>query len=391
VISDTAQSQPHGGVEALLEEARGRTLLLVESVSDADLDRVHDPLMSPLVWDLAHIAAFEDLWIARDTGADLLRPDLADLYDAFETPRAHRGDLAYLRRPEALAFMKTVRERARSVLHRGSPFIGEMLVQHEQQHNETMLQTLQLADAGVYSPPRAEPGSAQAAEGKHRLAAGSFAMGAAEEGFSYDNERPRHPVELPAFTIDRAPVTNAAFAEFVDDAGYGRRELWSDEGWQYREREEWERPLYWTPDGRVRRFDRTVEREPALPVMHVSYFEAEAFARWRGARLPSEAEWERAAVEMGGDTGNLDQLDFGPGAAGPFVGDCWEWTASEVDGYPGFRAHPYPEYSEVFFRSGYRVLRGGSWATRRRVARATFRNWDRPQRRQIFAGFRCAD
>ncbi len=391
MISDTAQSQPRGGVEALLEEARGRTLLLVESVSDADLDRVHDPLMSPLVWDLAHIAAFEDLWIARDTGADLLRPDLADLYDAFETPRAHRGDLAYLRRPEALAFMETVRERARSVLHRVSPFIGELLVQHEQQHNETMLQTLQLADAGVYSPPRPEPGPAPAAEGKRRLAAGSFAMGAAEEGFAYDNERPRHLVEVPAFTIDRAPVTNAAFNEFVNDGGYERSELWSDEGWHHREREGWERPLYWTSDGRVRRFDRTVEREPALPVMHVSYFEAEAFARWRGARLPSEAEWERAALEAGEDTGNLDQLDFGPGPAGPFVGDCWEWTASELDGYPGFRAHPYPEYSEVFFRSGYRVLRGGSWATRRRVARPTFRNWDRPQRRQIFAGFRCAD
>jgi iron(II)-dependent oxidoreductase len=391
VISDTAQSQPRGGVEALLEEARGRTLLLVESLSDADLDRVHDPLMSPLVWDLAHIAAFEDLWIARDTGAELLRPELAELYDAFETPRAHRGDLAYLRRPEALAFMETVRERARSVLDRVSPFIGEMLVQHEQQHNETMLQTLQLADAGVYSPPRPEPGPARAAEGKHRLAGGSFAMGAGEEGFAYDNERPRHPVEVPAFSIDRAPVTNAAFTEFVDDAGYGRRELWSDEGWHHREREGWERPLYWTSDGRVRRFDRTLEREPELPVMHVSYFEAEAFARWRGARLPSEAEWERAALEAGEQAGNLDQLDFGPGPAGPFVGDCWEWTASELDGYPGFRAHPYPEYSEVFFRSGYRVLRGGSWATRRRVARPTFRNWDRPQRRQIFAGFRCAE
>jgi iron(II)-dependent oxidoreductase len=141
----------------------------------------------------------------------------------------------------------------------------------------------------------------------------------------------------------------------------------------------------------VRRFDRTVEREPALPVMHVSCFEAEAFARWRGARLPSEAEWERAALETGEQAGNLDQLDFGPGPAGPFVGDCWEWTASELDGYPGFRAHPYPEYSEMFFRSGYRVLRGGSWATRRRVARPSFRNWDRPQRRQIFAGFRCAE
>ena len=389
---DTARSAPLGGVESLLEEARERTLLLVDRVSDEDLDRVHDPLMSPLVWDLGHIAAYEDLWIARDTGSELLRPDLAELYDAFETPRAERGELAYLRRDDALSFMETVRERSLSVLGRVSPFIGEMLVQHEHQHNETMLQTLQLAEAGVYSPPRAGSGAAgSGAAGQWTLEAGSFEMGAPEDGFAYDNERPRHAVEVPAYRIDRGPVTNAAFAEFVDDGGYARPELWSDEGWTHREREGWERPLYWTSDGRVRRFDRTVEREAGLPVMHVSFFEAEAYARWRGARLPSEAEWERAAGETSGDTGHLDQLDFGPGPAGPFVGDCWEWTATELDGYPGFRAHPYPEYSEVFFRSGYRVLRGASWATRRRVARRSFRNWDHPQRRQIFAGFRCAE
>ena len=125
--------------------------------------------------------------------------------------------------------------------------------------------------------------------------------------------------------------------------------------------------------------------------MHVSWFEADAFARWRGARLPSEAEWERAASLAGAERGHLDQLRFGPGPAGPFVGDCWEWTASEFRGYPGFAAFPYREYSEVFFDRGYRVLRGASWATRPTVARQTFRNWDLPQRRQIFAGFRCAE
>jgi gamma-glutamyl hercynylcysteine S-oxide synthase len=383
-------TSPLGGVESLLAEARERTLRLIESVSDADLERVHDPLMSPLVWDVGHIAAFEDLWISREAGRELLRPDLATVYDADETPRADRGDLPFLRRDEALAYMDEVRERALGSLDRVSAFIGEMLVQHENQHNETMLQTLQLAEPGVYRPRRRRrPGGAAA--GTFEVPAGPFRMGDPGSGFAYDNERPQHEVELPAFRIDRAPATNAAFAEFVADGGYHRRELWTPEGWTFREREGWERPLYWTDDGRERRFDQVGALDPDLPVMHVSWFEADAFARWRGGRLPSEAEWEKAAPRTGAGRGNLDQLDFGPGPAGPFLGDCWEWTASEFRGYPGFRPFPYREYSEGFFDSGYRVLRGASWATRPRVVRTTFRNWDHPQRRQIFAGFRCVE
>jgi gamma-glutamyl hercynylcysteine S-oxide synthase len=374
----------------LLEEARERTLRLVDGVSGEDLDRVHDPLMSPLAWDLGHIAAFEDLWVSREAGSELLREDLAAVYDAFETPRAARGDLRYLRHDELPDYLEAVRDRTRRAFDDVSPFIAEMLIQHEHQHNETMLQTLQLAEPGVYSPART-PAPGAAARGARLVEGGSFELGDAGADFAYDNERPRHAVALPAFRIDRAPVTNAAYSEFVADGGYTRRELWSDEGWEQRRREGWERPLYWTADGGVRRFDRVVELEPELPVMHVSFFEAEAFARWRGARLPSEAEWERAALDEGDSRGRLEQLDFGPGPAGPFVGECWEWTATEFDGYPGFQPHPYPEYSQVFFRSGYRVLRGASWATRSHVARRTFRNWDHPQRRQIFAGFRCAE
>jgi iron(II)-dependent oxidoreductase len=381
---------PLGGAEPLLADARERTLLLVESVSDDDLNRVHDPLMSPLVWDLGHIAAYEDLWVCRETGAEPLRSDLGQVYDAFETPRAERGDIPYLRRAEALEFMAAVRERTLGALDGVSPFIAEMLLQHEQQHNETMLQTLQLAPRGVYSPARRAP-EGEPLPGMVAVEAASFELGAPDGGFAYDNERPAHRVDVGPFRIDRSPVTNAAFAEFVADGGYLRPELWSDEGFSFREREGWERPLYWTADGGVRRFDETVELEAGLPVMHLSFFEAEAFARWRGARLPSEPEWELAARMLDAPEGHLDQLDFGPGPAGPFVGDCWEWTATEFDGYPGFAAHPYREYSEVFFRSGYRVLRGASWATRPRVARKTFRNWDLPQRRQIFCGFRCAE
>jgi iron(II)-dependent oxidoreductase len=426
VRASATQSTPPGGVESLpkqqigelLVDARARTLALVEPLSDADLNRVHDPLMSPLVWDLGHIAAFEDLWLCRRIGElELLRPELAEVYDAAETPRADRGELPYLRRGEAIAYMDEVRERALEVLERtgGEGPLWDMIIQHEQQHNETMLQTLQLAQAGVYTPNRQRARSDDAAQprplrsvdaspaGQPRpdpesgapasvlIEAGPFLQGDAGEGFAYDNERPQHELQLPAFRIDRTPVTCTAYREFVEDGGYRRRELWSPAGWELREHEGWERPLYWTADGQVRSFERTEQPPPEQPVMNVSCYEAEAFARWRGARLPSEAEWEKAARTTGEHPGNLDQLDFGPGCSGAFVGDCWEWTASEFAGYPGFVAYPYAEYSKVFFGAGYRVLRGASWATRPRVARVTFRNWDHPQRRQIFAGFRCAE
>jgi gamma-glutamyl hercynylcysteine S-oxide synthase len=345
--------------------------------------------MSPLVWDLGHIAAFEDLWLCRETGLDQLRPDLAAVYDADETPRPDRGELPYLRRDEAIAYMNEVRARTLAVVGEVSPFIAEMLVQHEHQHNETMLQTLQLAEPGVFAPERPAP-AGSAASGSLKIDPGQAEIGDGGDGFAYDNERPRHTVELGAYEIDRAPVTNARYMEFVEDGGYRRRELWTEEGWAAREAEDWQRPRYWTADGGERRFDRIGGIEPDLPVMHVSWFEADAYARWRGARMPTEAEWEHAATLAEPERGNLDQRGFGPGPAGSFVGDCWEWTATEFGGYPGFEAYPYPEYSQVFFNSGYRVLRGASWATRPRVARVTFRNWDHPERRQIFAGFRCA-
>jgi iron(II)-dependent oxidoreductase len=408
-------------IRELLEEARHRTLALVADVADDDLNRVHDPLMSPLVWDLGHIAAFEDLWLAQRTGGLApLRPELAEVYDADETPRARRGDLPYLRRDGALEFMAATRARSLEVLERAAPVgpVWEMVLQHEHQHNETMLQTLQLAEPGVYSPERrCHPGGVSGGD-TVRVGAGPFTMGDPGAGFAYDNERPQHAIEVPAFEIDRTPVSNGSYLAFVEDGGYGRRELWSADGWAWRQADGVERPLYWTEDGLVRSFDRVEPLDRELPVMHVSWYEADAYARWRGARLPTEAEWEKAASweEAAGEKrrfpwgdeapdpsrANLDHLGFGaapvgahPDGASPYgvlgmVGDCWEWTASDFDGYPGFRAYPYREYSEVFFGGDYKVLRGASGAARPSVARATFRNWDHPQRRQLFAGFRCA-
>ena len=413
MASTDTDTKPLGGTEPVpregyaeqLADARERTLALVAPVAQDDLDRVHSSLMSPLVWDLGHIAAFEDLWLCvRAGGLEPLRPDLMAVYDASETPRAQRGDIPYLRRDDALDYMEQVRKRALEVLATAdlSPgsdrlnadgFVWDLLIQHEHQHNETMLQTLQLAEPGVFAPSSTAPEAVgeEPSGGRVDVPGGRFEIGAASDGFAYDNERPRHAVDLAAFAIDRAPVTNGAYRRFVDDGGYERRELWTETGWAWRDEQQARRPLYWTPDGNERRFDRVEPLVAGLPAMHVSWFEADAYARWAGGRLPTELEWEKAATTVGaGERGNLDQLDFGPGPAGPFVGDCWEWTASELTGYPGFRAFPYPEYSEVFFDAGYRVLRGASWATRPSVARMTFRNWDHPQRRQIFAGFRCA-
>jgi len=435
------QTLPRGGADPLakyalgsaLAGARGRTLSLVAPVTERNLNRQHHPLMSPLVWDLGHIAAFEDLWVCRSAGdLELLRPELSEVYDATETPRAGRGDIPYLRREEAIEFMQQVHERALAVLERADlsedgdalnagGFVWEMLIQHEHQHNETMLQTLQLVGPDVYSPTRRPLPPAPPGEGPPtvEVPGGTFPMGDPGREFAYDNERPRHEVHVAAFRIDRTPVTNGPFGEFVADGGYARRELWTAEGWEWRASAGVERPLFWSATGEERRFERVAPIDPAMPVMHVSWFEADAFARWRGARLPTEAEWEKAAgwdpatgdsrrrpwgdAEPTAHQANLDHLSYGPGPAGSLpagaspcgvlgmVGDAWEWTSSRFEGYPGFSAFPYPQYSEVFFGGDYRVLRGGSWATRPSIARNTFRNWDHPQRRQIFAGFRCVE
>jgi iron(II)-dependent oxidoreductase len=352
-------------IAAELAEARERTLRLLAPLSDAELVRQHSPLQSPLVWDLAHIGHFEELWLLRRLGgAEPIHPVCDDIYDAFEHGREERPSLELLDPATAYAYLAEVRERVLALLARTEldpadrllreGFVFGLVVQHEQQHAETMLQTLQLSglrhEGG--GPSSVEPGGDALAE------AGPFTIGA-DGGWTYDNERPAHEVQVPVFLIDAAPVTNAQYADFLADGGWH------------------EPPLGWERDGdgwMCRRFGRWERVAPDEPVQHVSWHEADAFARWAGKRLPSEIEWEKAA--------GLGLLD---GTA-----EVWEWTASDFCAYPGFEAYPYREYSEAFFGPDYKVLRGGSWATHPTVARATFRNWDFPIRRQIFAGFRCA-
>ncbi|MDQ8044298.1 MAG: ergothioneine biosynthesis protein EgtB [Solirubrobacteraceae bacterium] len=408
---------------------RQRTFAALGQVSDADLERVHSPLLSPIVWDLAHIGAFADLWLAEVLGRPLLREDLAVTYDAGETPRAGRGALELLDHAGARDYLARVDDALFAALHTldFSPdakdpllrngFLIDLLVEHEEQHRETILQTLHLAEPGVHvaGPPAAWAGTTPPGPLMVDVPTGQPQLGA-HRGFAYDNEQPRYVAAVPGFRIDRTPVTVGAYREFIDDGGYRDARHWSPEGWAWRQQEGAERPLYWQADGTIRRFDRIEAPTADAPVMNVSWFEADAYARWRGVRLPTEIEWETAA-RLDATTGitrtqpwgedpvsraraNIDGEALGalpPSAAGAapcgalgMIGDVWEWTSSPLQAYPGFRAFPYPEYSEIFFDGPYRVLRGGSWATAACCARSTFRNWDHPQRRQIFAGFRCA-
>ena len=424
-------------ISSLLTEARERTLLLTAALSDEDLRLQHDPLMSPIVWDLGHIGHFEDIWLrenlrSADTGSEGLR----GIYNPFDNPRAARGSLALPSLTESRRYLGDVRRAVLEELDRvdlsggtrllEGGFVYRMVLQHEYQHNETILQTLQLKRGEKWPPPRqltsprVAPDAPPAGE-MVRFPGGPVILGTDDRSAAYDNERPAHRVDMPPFWIDVHPVTNGEYAAFVRDGGYAHPEHWSNEGWAWREAAGLIGPKYWSEsDGEVheRFMDQTLELDMDRPVSHVCYWEAQAYARWAGRRLPTEYEWETAAswdpdsdtprVYPWGDDpptptrSNLDALLFETTAVGSYpsgqsalgcwdmLGNVWEWTSSDFRSWPGYETFPYPEYSEIFFGDEYKILRGGAWATRFGAIRNTYRNWDYPIRRQIFNGFRCA-
>ncbi|MGZ6840041.1 MAG: ergothioneine biosynthesis protein EgtB [Frankiaceae bacterium] len=423
-----------------LDGSRRRSLTYTD-LDDADLVRQHSPLMSPLVWDLAHVANYEELWLLRAVaGVEPTLPDIDDLYDAFKHPRRSRPTLPLLGPAEARAYAARVRGRVLDVLDRvdvaespdthGNPgppllddgFVYGMVVQHEHQHDETMLATHQLRvgppviDEGAQLPPSRTPARAEVL-----VPGGECTLGTSTDPWAYDNERPAHRALLPSFWLDVLPVSNAAHIAFIEAGGYGDERLWSPPGWVWRCKEALVAPQFWRRDGGTwvrTRFGRDEPVPLDEPVQHVCWYEAEAHARWAGKRLPTEAEWEKACSwdptarrarrypwgddEPTPERANVSHRACRPAPLGAYpagasacgaeqmVGDVWEWTSSDFAGYPGFRSFPYREYSEVFFGTENKVLRGGSWATHPRAIRATFRNWDYPIRRQIFAGFRLA-
>lgn len=420
---------------AELDRSRGRSVALTTAVLDEDeMLAQHSTLMSPLVWDLAHVGNYEELWLLREAGGiEPMRPEIDGIYDAFEHPRATRPTLPLLRPREASDYLDLVRRKVLDSLegHRfdagprllRDAFVYGLVLQHEHQHVETMLATHQLRRGAPVlgvdpepAPPPVEPFAPESF-----VAGGRFALGTSDDPWAYDNERPAREVDVPAFWIDTTPVSNGAYRAFVEAGGYTDDRWWHPDAQPWRRRAGKRAPAFWIRDGdgwSRRRFGRVEPLPDDEPVQHVCWFEADAYARWAGRRLPTEAEWEKAASwdEATGtkrrfpwgddaptdDLANLGERRHRPTPVGSFaagaaqcgarqlVGDVWEWTSSRFTGHEGFRAFPYREYSEVFFDGDYRILRGGSWATDALSARTTFRNWDHPIRRQIFAGFRTA-
>ncbi|MDQ3820498.1 MAG: ergothioneine biosynthesis protein EgtB [Acidobacteriota bacterium] len=417
--------------------AREETLALFDLARESDLHESPGFGFRPIIWHLAHIGVFEAYWLLQRLKGEPSPDERYErIFDPIKTPREESKDLPT--RAEMGGYLARVRDSVllhleRTEFDESDPllrdgYIFRLVLEHEHQHQETLLYLLHLLDPSKKARPSEIEAIDQEVSVRHltkgemvTVDEGPFVMGAAHDSFAYDNERPPHAVHVPAFRIDKYLTTNEEYAEFIAEGGYRRREFWSDEGWARREQEGWRHPLYWREADGVW-LARTMFEEGTLrphhPVVGISWYEAEAYARFRRKRLPSEAEWEKAAAWDAGRESksryswgdrtpstrlcNFDNRFWGTTPVGSFPegaslrgcldmsGNAWEWTNDEFRGYPGFEAFPYPEYSEVWFDGDHRVLRGGSWATRASVLRTSFRNFFRRHFRIAFAGVRCA-
>ena len=418
-----------------VRDARLRTLELVADLSDEQLMGPQLRIVNPLMWEIGHVTWFQEKWVLRHAGGEApLRADGDSLYDSAAIPHDSRWDLPLPSRGDTLAYLSSVRDRVIERIERGGlterdRYFIKLAVFHEDMHTEAFTYARQTLG---YPPPvfsgvkPLETGQADGLRGDAEIPGGRFLLGGArDEPFVFDNEKWAHPVEVRPFAIARAPVTQGEFAEFVEAKGYSRKEFWSETGWTSREGLGAEHPVYWKPEsaGRWlrRNFDHWVPLEPHRPVLHVNWWEAEAYCNWAGRRLPTELEWEVAASaapkhlerELGdakrrfpwGDDSagpqhanlgwramgavDVNALPAGDSAFGcrQMIGNVWEWTASDFGPYPGFEVDPYREYSQPWFGT-HKVLRGGAWPTQPRLLRNTWRNFYTPDRRDVWAGFR---
>jgi gamma-glutamyl hercynylcysteine S-oxide synthase len=416
-------------------DARARTLELVADLADTQLMGPRLAIVNPLLWEIGHVAWFQDHWVRRHgLGQALLRSDGDALYDSSAIHHDTRWDLPLPSRADTLDYLNRVRDRVLSCLASGEAtprllYLALYTVFHEDMHDEAFLYTRQtLGYPAPGQPQRAGAAAAGPLAGDAPIPGGRFLLGStADETFVFDNEKWAHEVEVAPFRIARAPVTQAEFAAFVEDGGYRRVTLWTPAGADWLRGAAAGHPVHWrrVNGGWERRdFDRWMPLEPHRPVIHVNWFEAEAYSAWAGRRLPTEAEWEAAAAlepNSGGtgfaarkrrfpwgedaptaDRANLDGralgcVDVGALPAGDsafgcrqMIGNVWEWTADAFQPYPGFVPDMYADYSQPWFGT-HKVLRGGCWATRARLLRNAWRNFYPPDRRDVWAGFRtCA-
>jgi iron(II)-dependent oxidoreductase len=425
----------------LVNDARERTQELVRDLADEQMTVPLMEIVNPFCWELGHVAFFYDVFLLRVLGSERFLLEGAEtLYDSFKVDHDDRWNLPLPSRKETSAYMQRVFERVVDRLGSHEPdgdetYLHLLSVLHEDMHGEAftyMRQTLEYPEPQL-SITREKSNALQVGGGPWpgdiEIPGGLFQLGGSPDlPFVFDNEKWAHPVETPPYRIARVPVTNAEFAGFVEERGYLRRDLWSHQGWVWRVKTGVEHPVYWErgANGWLRRhFNRLVPLEEHAPVIHVNWYEAEAYCNWAGRRLPTEAEWELAASAEptpngkgiaehkrrypwgdeppSPDRANLDSRFLGCADVGAFpsgdsafgcrqmIGNVWEWTASAFYPFPGYIVDfPYREYSAPWF--GYRkVLKGGAWATRSRLACNSYRNFFQPYRRDIFAGFRtCA-
>jgi iron(II)-dependent oxidoreductase len=412
-----------------LRDARARTLELTLDLDDEQWLGPRLDIVNPMRWEIGHLAWFQERWVLRHAGGEsALRAGVDELYDSMRVPHDRRWDLPLLDRSATLAYASEVLERTLAATGPERAYFQWLAVFHEDMHGEAFAYTRQTL--GYPAPARADGGRASESEGAKaagpwpgdvEVPGSRYLLGAVpgRDAFVFDNEKWAHPVEVASFRIARAPVTNEELAAFVDAGGYEDRSYWSDEGWAWRTSSSATHPVYWRRAGgslfEVRRYDRWEPLAPYRPVMHVSWFEAEAYCRWARRRLPTEAEWELAASTAEKRTfpwgegapdatrANLDGRVGGPVDVAAFpegdsafgcrqmIGNVWEWTSTRFAPYPGFVVDPYADYSEPWFHTPHMVLRGGCWATRARLLRNTWRNFYPPHRRDVLAGFRtCA-
>lgn len=421
----------------MMRNTRQRTLELITDLSAEQLIGPKLDTVNPLRWEVGHVAYFYEYFVLRALyGRSSILGDRADaIYDSISVAHETRWDLPLLTFDETLEYMQGTLDALIGCLETEGltdeqRFMCQFGIFHEDMHTEAFLwgrQTLgyptpvfaNAVDAKEYRNGGNHPGFVD-------VSGGEFTMGAPDDGsFNFDNEKWAHPVEIEPFSIAKAPVTNAEFLNFVDDDGYLRDEFWCQDGIKWRNSRGLSHPGYWIDAGNdgwmVRRFDQVLSLGDNEPVSHVSWYEASAYARWAGARLPHEAEWEAAALgktdvdgslasdtkriypwgnePLGAEIANLDGKCMGPVDVAAFpegdsafgcrqmLGNVWEWCADTFEPYPGFEPDAYQEYSQMLF-GDTKVLRGGAWTTRSRMMRGTYRNYFEPDRWDIFNGFR---